>query len=180
MIVEIGKTFGIWKCIKELPMNESRGYIRDYVCECLRCGTHKVFDYNYLYLTALGQKPNKLCHNCNELKRVKKEKRLGMKRQKATIVKENIKLNYLWKNMRKRCNCPTCPDYKHYGGRGIKICNEWDNDFFDFYNWATQNGYRATKNRNTKYTIDRIDPNGNYEPSNCRFVDMKIQRTNRR
>ena len=82
-------------------------------------------------------------------------------------------LYVVWKSMRKRCNCATCQDYKNYGGRGIKICDEW-NDFINFYSWAVNNGYQKG------LSIDRIDVNGNYEPSNCRWADSKTQGRNKR
>ena len=69
---------------------------------------------------------------------------------------------------------PSCPDYKRYGGRGIKICDEWLNDKESFYQWAINNGYKEG------LQIDRIDNNGNYEPSNCRWVTFKQNNNNRR
>ena len=78
-----------------------------------------------------------------------------------------------WTNMKKRCMDTNCPRYEIYGGRGITVCNEWF-EFMPFYNWAMSNGYADT------LTLDRIDVNGNYEPSNCRWVDMTTQIRNRR
>lgn len=81
------------------------------------------------------------------------------------------RLYQTWKNMRRRCNDPRNKRYKNYGGRGIKVCSEW-NDYMNFRNWAYSNGY------NDSLTIDRINHDGNYEPQNCRWVDFKIQANN--
>jgi hypothetical protein len=78
-----------------------------------------------------------------------------------------------WQNIIKRCKSKTDKSYKWYGGRGITICEEWANDFQSFYNWALENGY------SDDLTIDRIDVNGNYEPSNCRWVTFKEQQRNK-
>lgn len=75
--------------------------------------------------------------------------------------------------MKQRCNNPKCCNYKHYGARGITYCEEWE-EFIPFYNWAMANGYDAT------VTLDRIDNDGNYEPSNCRFATKRVQSINRR
>ena len=81
------------------------------------------------------------------------------------------------RNMKKRCYNPNSDDYYRYGGRGITICDEWldeDNGFMNFYNWSMSHGYRDD------LTIDRINVNGNYEPSNCRWVPNIIQANNTR
>ena len=88
------------------------------------------------------------------------------------------RLYEIWGSMKKRCYNPNSPNYKYYGAKGIKICDEWKNDFKSFHDWAFANGY----DENAEYmkcTIDRIDVNGNYEPSNCRWVDVKTQERNR-
>ena len=79
-----------------------------------------------------------------------------------------------WHHMKQRCYDKNIKGYKNYGGRGITVCEEWKNDFKKFYDWAMQNGYTE------ELTIDRIDNNGNYEPSNCRWVTIKIQNRNTR
>ena len=84
----------------------------------------------------------------------------------------------IWHNIKHRCYNPKDSNYKNYGSRGITMCKEWLNDFHSFYNWAMTNGYDENAKRG-ECTIDRIDVNGNYVPSNCRFVNIKIQQSNK-
>jgi hypothetical protein len=88
------------------------------------------------------------------------------------------RLYAVWRAMKQRCQRSKNPAYKYYGGRGITVCSEWQ-DYKSFKEWAYKSGYDETAERG-ECTIDRIDPNGNYEPTNCRWVDMKTQNNNKR
>jgi hypothetical protein len=83
------------------------------------------------------------------------------------------RLYQIWINMKARCYHKTHPSYKTYGARGIKICNEWLDSFLTFAEWALANGYQDD------LTIERIDNDKNYEPDNCKWIDLKNQANNR-
>ena len=84
------------------------------------------------------------------------------------------RLYRIWDNMKSRCSNPTKGNYKEYGGRGIKVCEEWLHDFAAFRDWALANGY------DDALTIDRIDNDKGYSPDNCRWITQAEQNRNQR
>lgn len=87
---------------------------------------------------------------------------------------KKTRLYRIWSGMKSRCYTPSNPAYNRYGGRGISICQEWKSDFNAFYEWAKNNEYSEN------LSIDRIDVNGNYDPSNCRWSTPQQQSDNKR
>lgn len=85
----------------------------------------------------------------------------------------DCKLYNVWDNAKRRCYNKNNKRYKNYGARGIKICDEWKDNFQSFYDWSMSRGYKQG------LTLDRIDVNGNYEPSNCRWITNEEQQNNR-
>lgn len=102
---------------------------------------------------------------------LKKETKFGGDRR------QNPRLYNIWSKLKSRCENSHCVEYKHYGGRGIKVCEEWSREpdgFKNFSEWALSNGYKGD------LSIDRINNDGGYSPNNCRWVDAIIQSNNKR
>lgn len=130
-----------------------------WLCKC-DCGNDKIVSGNKLR-----------CGNTKSCGCLQYEHRkVGFHR---THGKSETKLYVAWLNMRSRCYNPKNIVYKNYGGRGISVCEEWRNSSDAFIAWAEKNGYQDG------LSIDRIDVNGNYEPSNCRWVTKEQQYLNR-
>ena len=86
----------------------------------------------------------------------------------------NKRLRKIWESMHERCEYEKHPQYHNYGGRGISVCDEWS-EYIPFAKWAFRNGYAED------LSIDRIDPDGMYEPNNCRWTTIQEQqRTHKR
>lgn len=92
---------------------------------------------------------------------------------RRTHGKTGSRIYNIWAGMKSRCNNPANQDYDLYGGRGITMFPEWENDFTVFGDWAVRNGYQEN------LTIDRINVDGNYEPDNCRWANWETQATNK-
>lgn len=158
--INIGDRYGRLTIVREVG---KRGIYRFFECRC-DCGTVKTYA---LYNLRKGT-----TKSCGCL-RAEVHNAPHPYKQNENSPYTDTRLYNIWKGMRKRCCNPNCRAYRWYGGRGIYVCQEWQR-YLNFHNWAIQNGYSSD------LTIDRIDVNGNYEPSNCRWITIQEQQKNKR
>lgn len=148
--IPIGTQFNSWTIQRHID-----GMIYECKCKCGHIGRVRIHD--------LAKNKSRMCRKCSAS--LFTSRTHGMSK---------TKLYRTWKDMKYRCCKKGNTGYENYGGRGIIVCDEWTEDFMNFYKWSKDNGYSE------ELEIDRIDVNGDYKPSNCRWVTKTTQNNNTR
>lgn len=165
LIVPAGTRFGRLTVIKEVdPIRyANRSPARVFLCVC-DCSTERS-----VRLASLRRGATVSC-GCFHSERSKE----SMKKTMTSHGMSGSKLYLVWCRMKSRCYCEGATSYRHYGGRGISVCDEWRNSFEAFAAWAMSNGWSEL------LELDRRDVNGDYAPCNCRFVTHRENAQNTR
>jgi len=146
-----GQKFGRLLVVGDSGKRKNKKII--YLCKC-DCG-----NLAEVRSTSLKNRNTRSC-GCLQCEVASKVGRNNIKHGEAG----RTRLYKIWMGMKVRCINPNAANYKWYGGRGIFVCDEWINSFMIFRDWALSNGYA------NNLTIDRIDNDSNYEPSNCQWI----------
>ncbi len=140
----------------------SKDYKAKWLCRC-DCGSTCIVLGKYLF--------NGKTKSCGCFRKEVTQKRATV--HGDTVNGKRSALHGVLHGMKSRCYNPNCSEYKNYGGRGIRVCEEWLNDYKAFREWALSNGFKAG------LTIERVDVNGNYCPENCTWISLKDQQYNK-
>lgn len=166
-----GQNFNRWTVIEYSGKDKYNNAL--WLCEC-NCEnkTRRIVNGNNLrrgISTSCGCLQKELAReNC-----IERNERTGAQYAKKHGLRYT-RIYAIWSGMIDRCYRKKNKKYKDYGGRGIRVCDEWRNDVNAFYNWAMNNGY------DNNFSIDRINNDSNYEPNNCRWTTVDKQVNNRR
>lgn len=152
-----GQRFGRLTVVKQMPAIKRRAR---WLCRC-DCGAEVVEKADHL---RRGH-----AKSCGCLRR-------DVMREKASTIDGHYyeKLHGVWNGMKQRCFNKSSKDFKYYGALGVTVCQAWVEDYLAFREWALDHGYKDG------LSIDRIDPFGNYEPNNCRWITIQDQQKNKR
>ena len=155
----IGKKFGkltVIRFIEKKTLNNRPRYFYECKCECGNIVIREKSNLREGKMSSCGCYP------------------AGKMNAKHGLWSYDNKLYGVWQTMKARCFRQNCHKYKDYGARNVTVCDEWKNDFKAFNDWAFANGYKEG------LSIERIDNDGNYEPSNCKWITKEAQAKNKR